>query len=365
MRPRVYITVLALIWLVICGLLLQWSVIMYKSVVYGISPASFIINTIIRFFAGVIAFIIGMILFNRRLERYADAILWVSLGLLVITLVFGKTFGGATRWINILGFSFQPSEFVKYALIIYMGKVFAYESNRRIYRVFWKLLFISSAIAVLVALQPNISTASVLLFSAIIILILWGAKPLQIITSFLLFLILAGVSYNTFPHVRDRINIFLGKEESGIRKAQVVQAKVALVSGGVFGRGPGKGLQKLGYLPSSDKDFAYSYISEEYGLFGFPAGGFWIILMIILITWNGLWASDKLALQDEYKSFVCFGFSVLYFIFSAVHILVNIGLLPPTGLTLPFVSYGGSSLVTNAFAIGYITRAIIEGYKGF
>ncbi len=140
-----------------------------------------------------------------------------------------------------------------------------------------------------------------------------------------------------------------------------MQSKVAILSGGVFGRGPGQGLQKLGYLPSSDKDFAFSYITEEYGILGFPAGALWIMIMILLITWNGLWAASKI--EDEYKRFLVFGFSLMLFMFSYTHIMVNVGILPPTGLPLPFVSYGGSSLVSSSFAVGYILRGITEGYS--
>ena len=118
-----------------------------------------------------------------------------------------------------------------------------------------------------------------------------------------------------------------------------------------------KGLQKLGYLPSSDKDFAFSYISEEYGMLGFPAGNLWIMLMIFIITWNGIWAASKV--KDNFRKCVIFGFSLMFFIFSFVHIMVNLGILPPTGLTLPFVSYGGSSMIANSFIAGYILRGIV------
>ncbi len=329
---------------------------MYKSIVYGVSPFSFFINNLLRITLGIIAFFIGIMAFNRKIESFANIFLWVSLGLLIITLIYGGTFGGAIRWVNILGFSFQPSEFVKYALIIYMGKVFALEGKGKVYPVFWKLFGISTLAAILIALQPNISTATVWLFSVIILLITFGAKVFQVLTVLSFLILFLAFSYGSFPHVRERMEIFLGKKEVG----QVFQAKVAVISGGIFGKGPGNGLQKLGYLPSSDKDFAYSYISEEYGFLGFPAGGFWIILMVFIISWNGIWASQKLWNKDRYKSFVCFGFSLVYFLFSLTHILVNLGLLPPTGLPLPFVSYGGSSFIANSFALGYVLKGILE-----
>ncbi|MDT7904418.1 MAG: FtsW/RodA/SpoVE family cell cycle protein [Candidatus Caldipriscus sp.] len=356
LRARVYLTILAFLWLIIAGLLLQWSVLMYKSVVYGISPFSFLVNNLLRLFLGVLAFFLGIMAFNRKLENFADFFLWGSIALLVITLIYGGTFGGAVRWVKFFGFSFQPSEFVKYALIVYMGKVFALEGKGKVYPVFWKLFGISSVTAVLIALQPNISTATVWLFSVMIILITFGAKLLQVLTVLTFSALFLVSSYRFFPHVKERLEIFLGKREVG----QVIQAKVAVISGGVFGKGPGNGLQKLGFLPSSDKDFAYSYISEEYGILGFPAGGLWIILMVFIISWNGIWASQRLWNKDKFKSFVCFGFSIIYFLFSLAHILVNLGLLPPTGLPLPFVSYGGSSFVANSFALGYIFKGIME-----
>jgi len=329
---------------------------MYKSVVFGTSPFSFFLNNLLRISLGVLAFFLGIMAFNRRLEYVADIFLWSSLGLLVFTIVYGGAFGGAVRWVKLLGFSFQPSEFVKYALIIYMGKIFALEGKGKVYPVFWKLFGVSTLASILIALQPNISTATVWLFSSMIILITFGAKFLQLLTVIFFSILFFASSYRFFPHVRERLEIFLGKREVG----QVVQAKVAIISGGFLGKGPGNGLQKLGYLPSSDKDFAYSYISEEYGIWGFPAGGFWIILMVFIISWNGIWASQRLWNKDKFKSFVCFGFTVVYFLFSITHILVNLGLLPPTGLPLPFVSYGGSSFVATSFALGYVVKGILE-----
>jgi len=350
---------MAIVWLVICGLLLQWSVVMYKSLIYNVSPISFALNNILRLFLGFLAFFAGMWLFNKRIDRYADTILYVSIGLLILTLIYGRAFGGATRWIEFLGFSFQPSEFVKFALIMYLGKVYYYEGLGKVSRVFWKSMIITLVVALLIGLQPNISTAITMSLSVFLILWFLGAKIFQILTSSGILLILFYIAYNTFPHVRERIDIYLGKSDNP-KVAQVVQSKVAILSGGVFGRGPGKGLQKLGYLPSSDKDFAFSYITEEYGILGFPGGALWIMIMILIITWNGLWASSKI--EDEYKKFLVFGFSLMFFIFSYVHIMVNIGILPPTGLPLPFVSYGGSSLVSSSFAVGYILRGIMEGY---
>jgi len=358
LRNRVILYVLAIVWLVVSGILLQWSVFMYKAVVYDLSMVDFAARNLLRLLLGVFAFLFGMWMYRLKQGRWANWVFYASMGLLVMTYVAGKTFGGASRWIALGPFTFQPSEFVKYALILYLANIYVSEGQQRVVGVFWKSLIISGFVSMVILFQPNLSTAVVLLGAVVITLFLLGATLPQLAASFGFALFMGVFAYNTFGHVRERVKIFLGKSGSSYKAAQVVQAKVSIVRGGLLGKGPGMGLQKLGYLPSADKDYAFSNLFEEYGVLGIPGGALWIVLAIVIITWVGLWAAQRNG--DPFRRFVMVGFVVVFFTFSFVHIAVNLGMLPPTGLPLPFVSYGGSALVANAVALGYVFRGVLD-----
>lgn len=358
LRNRVILYILAIVWLVVSGILLQWSVFMYKAVVYDVSMADFAARNLLRLLLGVFAFLFGMWMYRLKPGEWVNWLFYGTIGLLVLTYIAGKTFGGASRWIAVGPFTFQPSEFVKYSLILYLANIYVSEGQQRMVGVFWKSLIISGMVSVAILLQPNLSTAVVLLVAVVITLFLLGATLPQIFASLGFALFMGLFAYNTFGHVRERIEIFLGKSKGSYKAAQVVQAKVSIVRGGLFGKGPGMGLQKLGYLPSADKDYAFSNLFEEYGAFGIPGGALWIVLSIVVITWVGLWAAQRN--RDPFRRFVMVGFTVVFFTFAFVHIAVNLGMLPPTGLPLPFVSYGGSALVANAFALGYVFRGVLE-----
>ncbi len=356
-RNRVVLYVLAIVWLVVSGLLLQWSVFMYKSVVYGTSAVDFAAKNVLRLLLGVFAFLFGMWVYRFKDGEWVKWVFYASLGLLAMTYVAGKAFGGATRWLALGPFTVQPSEFVKYTLIMFLAHISAPERGTRIVRTFWKALGIAALVSFLILFQPNFSTAVVLLLSVVITLFLLGATVPQMVASAIFAVFLGFLAYNLFGHVRERVRIFLGKGGASYKAAQVVQAKVSILRGGFLGKGPGMGLQKLGYLPSADKDYAFSNLFEEYGLLGIPGGALWILLSIFGITWIGLWAAQRNG--DPFRRFVMVGFIVTFSTFSLVHIAVNLGLLPPTGLPLPFVSYGGSALVANAFALGYVFRGVL------
>lgn len=342
-------------------MLLQWSVFMYKVVVYDLEITTFAINNVLRIFLGVLAFGFGMWAYRWKGTLFVDLLFYGSVALLLFSLLAGESFGGATRWIRVGGFTFQPSEVVKYSLIMYLAKLYVLEGKTNMVRVFWKSIFITVGVVSIVFAQPNFSTAIVLLFSVMVTLFLLGATPLQIGATTFIAVLISVVGYFKFEHVRERIAIFLGAKQYTYKAQQVVQAKVSIVRGGVFGKGPGMGLQKLGYLPSADKDYAFSNLVEEYGLLGIPGGALWIVLSVLLITWIGLWAAQRN--PDPFRRFVVVGFTITFFTFSFVHIAVNLGVLPPTGLPLPFVSYGGSALVANAFALGYVFRAVLDASR--
>jgi len=362
LRTRSFLFILSVLWLLISGILLQWSVFMYKAVIYDVSIVSFAINNVLRILFGMAAFFIGMWVYRLRPGGWVSYLFFSSVALLILTFMGGKAFGGATRWLAVGPFTVQPSEFIKYSLIMYLAYLYVSEGRTRIVGIYWKALIISGLVSLAILFQPNLSTAVLLLTSVVITLFLLGATLPQVITSMLFAAFMAVFAYNAFPHVRERIKIFLGQNVSSYKAAQVIQAKVSVVRGGLLGKGPGMGLQKLGYLPSADKDYAFSNLMEEYGIFGIPGGAFWIISAILMITWLGLWAAQRN--RDAFRQFVLVGFTVTFFTFSFVHIGVNLGLLPPTGLPLPFVSYGGSALVSTAFALGYVFRGVLEAERG-
>ncbi len=295
---------------------------------------------------------VGMI--HYRLVRNFSVLIYLSACILLISvLFFGNTVRGTRGWFNILGFGFQPVEFVKLALIIFLAAYFD-KYTRQITQL--RHIFISAAIASipigLVALQPDFGSAVVLFLIWLGMILVSGIPKRYFFTLVVLIVVGLGVCWFFVfkDYQKDRILTFVNpsKDVSG-RSYNVIQAQIAVGAGQIFGRGLGSGTQShLKFLPENQTDFVFAVLAEEMGLVG---------ITVILLFWVLLFyrlSQGMRRSRDDYALFVCLGVALMFGAGMAINIGGTIGLMPVTGLVLPFISYGGSSLLASMMAVGLI-----------
>jgi cell division protein FtsW len=262
---------------------------------------------------------------------------------LVLTLVpgIGREVNGSKRWINLLGFSFQPSEFVKIIVPAFFIHEYLKQSEVSL-KVFLKLLARSGLPIFLIMIEPNNGTASVIALTLIVAFWLvevpfkYWAFPL------LAACLVGGVFASQLPYVQKRIKVYLNPESDLKGKGhQPYQAKIAAGSGGLYGKGPAKSLQKLSYLPEAQNDYIAAIFAEEFGFLG--------ILALITLYMALLLAGYIIAVQSGTKAGFALGGSIIFLITfqGFLNLGVVSGLLPSTGLNLPLFSQGGTSLMAN------------------
>src|SRR6185369_1001745 len=281
----------------------------------------------------------------------------VLLGVVLIPGLGGKA-GGSSRWIRLPGFNLQPSEMAKLALIMYM----AYSLDKKQDKVksltsgFIPYMIVLMFLIGLLVLQPDLGGALTLAAVAMTMLFAAGTRLTYIFSMFLLALPLLVYKLSRGYH-KSRIDAFLNPWSDPEGKGfQIIQSWLALGTGGVFGQGLGEGKQKLFYLPEAHTDFILSVVGEELGFLGVAV----IIGMFFLLVQRAMRIS--VAAPDTFGRFLALGIAVLLGIEATVNMGVVTGLLPTKGLALPFISYGGSSLLISLFAVGILLN-ISSGLK--
>lgn len=317
---------------------------------YGISPANFTR----QLFFFIVSFTIFLIVRKLRIDRILSAAVPIFIGsiiLLVAILFIGNTVNGARRWIQFEIFSIQPSEFAKLGIILFLAWI-AYTQKRLNFRGFMRFLAILCIPIALVFLQPDFGSAMIL-----VTILIAGIIQLQLPKRYYVYLLLISLSLSPLIFVtlkdyqRARLTSFFSSQ-SVARSSNFnrEQSTIAVGSGGVWGKGLGAGKQsRLAFLPEDHTDFAFASHTEQFGL----AGAFIIVLG---------WMSMLLILLNRYTHFVQNPArrTLLYTIFAMftvqwlVNIGMNIGLLPITGIPLPFVSYGGTSLLVSCITLGIV-----------
>ncbi|WNG19918.1 putative lipid II flippase FtsW [Cystobacter fuscus] len=293
---------------------------------------------------GVVAMAVGMKVGWRRLARLAYPLLLVTLVLLVLVLIpgIGTTVGGARRWIRLPGFSLQPAEVAKFAWVVYLSYSLAKKREKvATFSVgFLPHLLLCGLLVGLCMLQPDFGSSVLLVFLLFALLFAAGTKVSYLVGSVLLALPLAYAAIATSPYRMKRVLAFLDpwahRHDIGY---QVAESLMSIGSGGLTGLGLGDGRQKLFFLPEAHTDFIFAIIGEELGLLGVGV----LVGLYAIIIWRGIRAS--LAAPEAFGTYLGLGLTSIIAVQAAVNMCVAMGLLPTKGLTLPFVSYGGSSLV--------------------
>ncbi|MBO0343698.1 FtsW/RodA/SpoVE family cell cycle protein [Roseibium limicola] len=287
----------------------------------------------------------GSLLTPRLVRRVALLLFAVSLVALVATLFLGMEAKGARRWIYILGFSLQPSEFLKPAFVVIVA-FFLSESGRRreVPGVLFSVLLFVICAALLIA-QPDFGQTMLLGMVWAGLFFLNGLPWIAIGGLGVAGLGGLAAAYALLPHVTNRVNRFLDPDSGDTY--QVDTAMESFLSGGWFGRGPGEGTVKR-ILPDSHTDFIFAVVGEEYGA---------IVCMLIVsvfafIVIRGLLHASRD--QDAFSRLATAGLTVLFGLQATINLSVNLNMMPPKGMTLPFISYGGSSLLSSAMVAGGI-----------
>lgn len=321
-----------------------------------------------QFLFSMIGFI-GMLVLSQVhygfFEKYSYLILILAVLILAATLIpgVGLKVGGAQRWVHFFGLQFQPSELLKIALVIAIAKRLAHKYEK-IHQftagVLGNFLVLLPALVLLMS-QPDFGTTAVICAVVFVLMFVAGVPFLYLFaTSFTALSVLASLIYFS-PYRLARFQAFLDPWSDPLGKGfQILQSFIGLQEGGIFGIGLGNGKEKLFFLPEAHNDFIFSVIGEELGFLG-------VMFVVVLfscfvfrglkIGWNSLNDHD-----DRFGFLLAVGITMLIGLQAFINMAVVVGALPTKGLTLPFISYGGSSILMNLLAVG-ILLSVSKGPK--
>ncbi len=326
------------------GIVLSFAASPAVALRIGLDPFHFATRQIVFTIPALVVMLAVSFLESRYIRRLALVLLGIMLVLMVAVLYVGVEVKGARRWVSLAGLSIQPSEFLKPAFVIICAWLFA-EHRRQpdIPGNLFAMLLLALTISLLVA-QPDLGQTMLVLGTWGVMFFMAGLPWLWIIV-----LGAAGIggvfaAYTVFPHVALRIDKFLTGEGDTF---QVDMGREALINGSWFGVGPGEGTVKR-VVPDAHTDFVFSVAGEEYGLIMC----FFIMSIFAFIVLRGL--SIALKEQDDFTRFAIGGLVTIFGLQSAINICVNLQLMPAKGMTLPFISYGGSSQIAIALSMGIV-----------
>ena len=330
-----------------------------------VSSISFNELTTRHIFNLMVGFVLFFFIFRFEMSTWRNIdlyLIFLSLFLLLILLVpnLAPEINGAKRWIRFLGFSFQPAELAKLSLLIYVSsfcirKKEEFKSN---WRGFWKPIFIMVALISLILLQPDLGSSAIIFLVTLTIMFIAGAPIVHFIAISLVglftFILMIFLVPWRFQRILSFMNPWENAQEGGY---QLTRSFSAIGRGDWFGTGYGESWLKLNLLPDAQTDFVFSIILEEFGsFFGL------ILIFIFLVLVIRCFMIGRLARQmnQMFNSFIAYGIGTLIGLHVFINIGVSIGLLPTKGLTLPFLSYGGSNLFLTFILISLIQRIYFE-----
>ena len=307
---------------------------------------------------GLAAMLVAMHVDYRHLRRPAVvyALVGGALGLLVAVL-FAPELNHTRRWFFVGGLSVQPSELAKLALVSFL----AYQIEKKAKRVNGRETLVpcgvvSGLMALLVLLEPDMGTALLLATTALLMLFLAGLAWRYLAAGLVLAVPAVALLVVSEPYRLQRLLAFVDPEKDALGSGfQALQSLIAVGSGGLLGLGPGSSVQKLYFLPYPHSDFIYAIVAEELGM----VGALLVLLLFALLAWRGVRAG--LRAPDAFGRYLAWGLTGVIVLQALVNVSVALALLPTKGIPLPFVSYGGSSLVVSMTACGVVLNVSQHG----
>lgn len=310
---------------------------------------------------GLLAMFLAFSVDYRFIARHAYVIYWVSIALLLAVFLFGTAVKGSQRWINLWGFSFQPSELMKLTLIPVLARYF--DEHRlphphRLRELIVPFLIVFLPFAIILR-QPDLGTALMLLIISASMVFFVGVRWKSVLvaaTGVLSLLPLAWFFLKDYQ--KQRILTFLNPEQDPLGTGyHILQSMIAVGSGGFFGKGFLKGTQtQLKFLPEQQTDFIFSVFAEEWGFLG---GLVLVLIFLALVLWGVKIARNA---RDYAGMLIAFGITMFIFWEVFINIGMVLGILPVVGIPLPFLSYGGSALVVMMAAVGLLLNISVRRY---
>ena len=354
LKPADGTLALILALLMMCGLLTLFSATYYKAIDKGDALLEVKKQLIGVGLGGFLMFLTSRIPYRFwQRPRVVILALTGSFALLVLVLIpgIGVYVNGSRRWLNAAGLSFQPSELAKIASVLYLASTLSFRLKQveRLWTGILPLLAVPAAMFLLILQQPNLSTAGSIMIVAVLMMLLAGARWKHLSLMGIAGLAVGFAYAWVEPYRRERLlsfrNPFAQMSDEGY---QLSQSLIAIGSGGLFGRGLGQGRQKFSYLPYPESDFIFAIIGEDFGLFGCCV----VILLFVAFAIAGM----RIALncQDRYGCLLAAGITAMISVQAFINIGVVVGILPTTGLPLPFFSAGGTSISLLMAAVGIL-----------
>ena len=288
----------------------------------------------------------------QKYRKMTKPVLLAAIALLLVTLALGGEVKGATRWLRFGGFGLQPSEFAKYALIFHLCVLLAGKKDRikEFKQGFLPTMIWIGCVTLLVLVQPNFSTGVMIFAISLMLLFVGRAKLSHMLLTFgALVPVLVVYVMSAEYRMRRVLSFFNGSpDDGGHANYQLWQGIIGFGNGGILGLGPGLSRQRELFLPESYGDFVFSIIGEEYGL----VGTIFVLLLFLTILLRGMKIAKNA--PDELGRYLSVGITVSIALYAVVNAAVTLGIVPTTGLPMPFVSYGGSAMLFSSVAVGVL-----------
>lgn len=330
-----------------------YSVFKFDSVFYLFNSHLF------KVFLGIGAIILFAFIPYEYYRRLSKPLIILTTILLVVTLLFAPNIKGAGRWLDLGFISIQPADIAKLILIIHLavlleakaGIIDSYR-NGFLYFFIWII-----GVSGLIMLQPNISSGIMLIIISLAVIYAGGARFKHIFVSMIISGVIIGSTAMIFPHSRSRIFSYVDSITSGgDLNFQVKQALFSLGSGGIFGVGIGNSMQSNLFLPEAYGDFIFAILGEEFGL----VGSIIVLLAYLIFLVCGILVAKKS--KDMFGQLLAFGITISIVFYAFVNVAVTTGVFPTTGLPLPFISYGGTSLIFLCVSVGILINIAFSNH---
>lgn len=344
------------------GLVMVYSASMVTAVVEGLESTYYLERQAMWFAVGLIGFIITCFIPYQFYQKWIKVIVLAVLAMLIGVLIFGTEVNNARSWIRIGSFSIQPAEVAKLAIILYLAAVY---SKKQTYIDKFSTgvlppMILTVVIVGLIVIQPDIGTASIVFLIACAVIVSSGIRFRHLFLLALVGILFLALIAPTLV-TEERISRFTGAyqpfQTPDTAGYQLIQSYVAIGVGGLTGEGLGQSVQKLGYLTQAHTDFIMAIIAEELGFVGVVI----VIGMLAVIVLRGIFISRKC--MDSFGALLAIGISCMVGIQAFINLGAISGLLPITGVTLPFVSYGGTSLLILLLAMGVLNNVAMQVKK--
>lgn len=353
---------LTVIGLAAFGILMIYSASHYNANVYYGQPFYYTWKQLAGLGLGLVGLVMMYWISYRMVAKWAYVIFGVAVVLLVAVFIPGISISklGATRWVGIGGFSIQPSEIAKFAFVIFAAKIFARPgkvttdstSTRLRAPKWWQTLLVLGAggiLCLLIILEPNMSITMTVGIIMFVMLYLCGVSWKTLLMIIVPAIGVVALMLVAEPYRLKRLSAFVDPWANPKGEGfQLIESLYAIANGGFWGVGYGNSIQKYQFLPFSESDFIFAIIAEEFGLLGC-----WLLFAVFGLI---IYKSFRIGRQcsDYFGRYLCYGIGTVILVQASLNFAVSTGCIPPTGLPLPFVSFGGTSLLVFMMAIGVV-----------